>query len=190
MDGQYTMDRKTLPHVTSAGDPIPILIREARPEDAPALISYFRRLFGEPGINLITEVDEFSPTVEAESRFIREMARASNSIFLVAELDNHIIGQLTLEGGKRRNVKHAAVLGITVAREWRGSGIGHRLLAESIRWARGSGVISRVELHVFVRNERAVRLYQEFGFVIEGRRRKAVIRDGEHLDDWVMGLLL
>lgn len=188
--GKHKMDRETLFNATTAGNPLPILIREARPEDAPALITYFRRLFGEPGINLITEADEFSPTVEAESRFIREMARATNSIFLVAEVDEHIVGQLTLEGGKRRNVKHAAVLGITVAQAWRGRGIGRRLLAQSIRWARGSGVISRIELHVFVRNERAVRLYQEFGFVVEGRRREAVIRDGEYLDDWVMGLLL
>ncbi|MBP6016587.1 MAG: GNAT family N-acetyltransferase [Candidatus Promineofilum sp.] len=184
------MDRETLSSAANADNPAPMLIREARPEDAPALITYFRRLFGESGINLITEADEFSPTVEAESRFIREMARASNSIFLVAEIDHHIIGQLTLEGGKRRNVKHAAVLGITVAQEWRGQGIGHRLLAQAIGWARAGGVISRIELHVFVRNERATRLYQEFGFVVEGRRREAVIRDGQYLDDWVMGLLL
>ncbi len=184
------MDRETLTSTATSGNPAPVLIREARPEDASALISHFRRLFGEPGINLITEADEFSPTVETESRIIREMARAPNSIFLVAEIEGHIVGQLTLEGGKRRNVKHAAVLGITVAQEWRSQGVGRRLLTQSIRWARNSGVISRIELHVFVRNERAVRLYQEFGFVVEGRRRQAVIRDGEYLDDWVMGLLL
>ena len=184
------MDRETFSSTSTGDNLAPILIREARPEDASALISYFRRLFGEPGINLITEADEFSPTVETESRVIREMARAPNSIFLVAVIDDHIVGQLTLEGGKRRNVKHAAMLGITVAQEWRGRGIGRRLLTQSIRWARNGGVISRIELHVFVRNERAVRLYQEFGFVVEGRRREAVIRDGKYLDDWVMGLLL
>ena len=49
MDGQCTMDRKTLPTSRAAGDPIPILIREARSEDAPALIGYFRRLFRRTG---------------------------------------------------------------------------------------------------------------------------------------------
>lgn len=169
---------------------IPILIREARPEDAAALIVHFRQIFAEPGINLITEADEFSPPVESESRIIRQMANSPNSLFLVAEIDDRIVGQLTLEGGKRRNVQHTAVLGITVANGWRGRGVGHRLIDYAIRWARESDVITRVELHVFSRNERAMRLYEEFGFIVEGRRRNAVIRDGVYLDDLVMGLLL
>lgn len=167
-----------------------IRIREAQPEDAAALIAYFRRIFAEPGINLITEVDEFSPTVEAESRFIRELSRAANSLVLVATWDDHIVGQLTLEGGRRRNVRHNAVLGITVAREWRGKGVGHKLIDHAIRWARQSGVVTRIELHVFARNNGAIRLYQSFGFVIEGRRQGAVVRDGEYLDDLIMGLML
>lgn len=167
-----------------------VLIREAQPEDSAAFIAYLRRIFAEPGINLITEVDEFSPTVESESRIIRDMARADNSLFLVAEAENQIIGQLTLEGARRRNVRHSAMLGITVAKEWRGQGIGRRLIEYAVRWAREGGILTRIELHVFARNEGAVHLYEECGFVREGRRRDAVIRDGEYLDDLVMGLLL
>lgn len=173
-----------------AGQATPIRIREAQPEDAAAMIAYFRLIFAEPGINLITEVDEFSPTVEAEARFIRELARATNSLFLVAEIDDRIIGQLTLEGGRRRNVRHSAVLGITVARDWRGQGVGHKLLEQAIRWARDTRVLSRIELHVFARNAGAIRLYETFGFVVEGRRREAIMRDGQYLDDLVMGLML
>ena len=184
-------ERKNAPQAEIATHNLtPGMIREARPEDAAALIPYFRRIFGEPGINLITDADEFSPSVEAESRFIREVARAANSIFLVAEIDDHIVGQLTLEGGKRRNVRHAATLGITVAREWREQGIGRQLMSHGIHWARSTDIITRIELHVFARNDRAIRLYQALGFVEEGRRREAVIRDGEYLDDLVMGLLL
>lgn len=170
--------------------PTPVIVREARPEDAPALIAYFRRIFAEPGINLITEVDEFSPTVETESRYIREMARAANSLFLVAEFDDRIIGQLTLEGGKRRNVRHSAVLGITIADGWRGQGVGRRLIDYALDWARETGILTRIELHVFARNEGAIHLYETCGFVVEGRRRESVLRDGEYLDDLIMGMLL
>ncbi len=180
----------TIQPVNAGGHAPPIQIREAQPEDAAALITYFRRIFAEPGINLITEADEFSPTVEAESRFIRELNRAANSLILVAIQDDHIVGQLTLEGGKRRNVRHNAVLGITVAKEWRGKGIGHNLIEHAIRWARQSGVLKRIELHVFARNEGAIRLYEAFGFEPEGRRRRAVLRDDEFLDDLIMGLML
>ncbi len=169
---------------------LPVRIREAEPEDAAEIIAYFRRIFAEPGINLITEVDEFAPTVEMESRTIRDFARQVNRLFLVAESNGQIVGQLTLEGGRRRNVRHSAVLGITVARDWRGQGIGRRLMEHAIRWSRDGRLLTRIELHVFARNEGAIRLYRALGFELEGRRRGAVIRDGEPIDDLVMALLL
>jgi RimJ/RimL family protein N-acetyltransferase len=167
-----------------------VTIRRARPEDSAAGITYFRRIFGEPGINLITEADEYSPTVEGNARVIRDMNAADNSLFLVAEVGGQIIGILTLEGGKRRNVRHAAVLGITVAQEWRGRGIGRRLMDYAIGWAREAGVLRRIELHVFARNASAIHLYESCGFKLEGTRRRAVLRDGEYIDDLVMSLLL
>jgi RimJ/RimL family protein N-acetyltransferase len=167
-----------------------ITIRPARPEDAAQIIAYARRVFAEPGINLITMADEFNPTAESEARLISEMNRANNSLFLVAEDDGRIVGQLTLQGGKRRNVAHSATLGITVAKEWRGRGVGRRLMAYAIDWARQGGVVKRIELYVFVRNTNAIRLYESCGFEIEGRRRRAAQREGEYLDDLVMGLLL
>ena len=169
---------------------LPVRIRPADPEDAAELIAYFRRIFAEPGINLITEVDEFAPTVEMESRTIRDFARQVNSLFLVAESNGQVVGQLTLEGGKRRNVRHSAVLGITVARAWRGQGIGRGLMEYAVRWARDGRLLTRIELHVFARNEGAIHLYRAMGFELEGRRRGAVVRDGEPLDDLVMSLLL
>jgi RimJ/RimL family protein N-acetyltransferase len=97
---------------------------------------------------------------------------------------------LTLEGARRRNVRHSAVLGITVARGWRGQGIGRRLIEQAIAWAQETCIITRIELHVFARNRGAIHLYETCGFQVEGTRRRAVLRDGEYLDDLVMALLL
>lgn len=184
------MTQESIINHPPAGQPNNVTIRNARPDDAAAGIAYFRRLFSEPGINLITEADEYFPTVESNARVIRDMNRADNSLYLVAEIEGELVGILTLEGAKRRNVRHTAVLGITVAKEWRGQGIGRRLMKEAIEWARGTGILTRIELHVFARNAVAIALYESLGFVVEGRRRNAVIRDGESIDDCVMGLLL
>lgn len=167
-----------------------ITVREARPADAAALLTYIRRVFAEPGVNLITAPDEFQLTVDGETRFIAELAAADNSLYLLAEHDGEIIGQLTLQGGKRRSIHHATTLGITVAKEWRGQGVGRRLMDRAIEYARASGVIKRVELHVFTRNQPAIHLYEQFGFETEGVLRRAVFRDGEYLDELVMALLL
>jgi RimJ/RimL family protein N-acetyltransferase len=167
-----------------------VIVRPARPEDAAQIIAYARAVFAEPGINLITMADEFNPTPESEARMISELDRAGNGLFLVAEDDGRIVGQLTLQGGKRRNVRHATTLGITVGQAYRGRGIGRRLMEYAIDWARAGGVVTRIELNVFVRNTHAIALYESCGFEIEGRRRRAARRDGEYLDDLVMGLLL
>jgi len=103
----------------------------------------------------------------------------------VAEDDGRIVGQLMLQGGKRRNVRHAATLGITVGREHRGQGVGRRLMEYAIDWARAGGVVTRIELNVFVRNSNAIRLYESCGFVVEGRRRRSIHREGEYMDDLV-----
>lgn len=167
-----------------------IIVRPALPEDAAQIIAYLRYVFAEPGINLITSVDEFNPTTESEARLIAEMNRASNSLFLVAEDDGRIVGQLTLQGGKRRNVRHAATLGITVAQDWRNRGVGRQLMEHAIEWARAGRILTRIELFVFARNTNAIHLYESCGFEMEGRRRRAARRDGEYLDDLVMSLLL
>jgi len=46
----------------------------------------------------------------------------------VAEADGKLIGLLTLQGGKRRSDRHAAYLGITVAKGFRNKGVGKALM--------------------------------------------------------------
>ncbi len=63
-------------------------------------------------------------------------------------------------------------------------------MAHAIQWARQGGVLQRIELFVFVENKPAIYLYEKFGFLIEGRLRKAVYRHERFYDDYLMALLL
>ncbi len=185
------MSRQRHPYRSvAARDADNIILRPALPEDAAQVIAYMRRIFAEPGVNLITAPDEFNPTTESEARLIADMNRSANSLFLVAEDDGRIVGHLTLQGGKRRHVRHAATLGITVAEEWRNRGVGRRLITDALHWARDGGVLTRIELFVFTRNTNAIHLYESCGFEVEGRRRHSTFRDGVYLDDLLMSLLL
>ena len=81
-------------------------------------------------------------------------------------------------------------LGLAVAREWRGRGVGSALLAEAIAWSRQRG-LHKLSLDVFPHNTAAIGLYRKFGFVEEGRRIKHYRRtSGELWDSVDMGLLL
>jgi len=64
------------------------------------------------------------------------------------------------------------------------------LTAPAIEWAKGTGIVTRIELAVYARNAAAIHLYEKFGFEIEGRRRRAVYQNGEYVDDLIMALLL
>ena len=81
-------------------------------------------------------------------------------------------------------------IGMAVARDWRGRGVGSALLAEGIDWA-GERGLHKLSLSVFVHNTAAIALYSKFGFIEEGRRINHYRRaNGELWDALDMGLLL
>ncbi|MEA2631820.1 MAG: hypothetical protein QOE66_2039, partial [Chloroflexota bacterium] len=49
--------------------------------------------------------------------------------------------------------------------------------------------LHRIGLAVFAFNERAIRSYEKVGFVVEGRARDAIYRDGRYWDEIDMSLL-
>jgi putative acetyltransferase len=49
-----------------------------------------------------------------------------------------------------------------------------------------SVLLRRVELTVLTENEGAKRLYERFGFVVEGCRKMSIISQGELKDEWLM----
>ena len=105
---------------------------------------------------------------------------------LVAVARAEIVGALHVE----RSRFGFGEIGMAVAREWRGRGVGSALLAAAIEWARERD-LHKLSLSVFPHNAAAIALYRKFGFVEEGRRVKQFRRaNGELWDALDMGLLL
>jgi ribosomal protein S18 acetylase RimI-like enzyme len=80
------------------------------------------------------------------------------------------------------------VLGIGLVPEWRGRGVGRRLMEHALEAARAFP-LARVELWVRADNARAIALYRQIGFEEEGRRRRTLLVDGVYYDDIMMALL-
>ena len=83
---------------------------------------------------------------------------------------------------------HACTLGMLLSADYRGRGLGERLLRITLAACRGK--FERVELNVYSHNERAHRLYLRCGFVAEGRRHGAWKLDGVTSDIIDMALSL
>jgi putative acetyltransferase len=77
-------------------------------------------------------------------------------------------------------------VGMVIAPEWRDRGVGSALLAEAFRWARWAGV-EKISLSVYPHNDRALRLYERFGFVPEGRLTGHSKKSYGYDDEIVMG---
>ena len=165
---------------------MPVTVRRATPADARALVAHLKALAAEPGINIPLAPDEITLTTDDERDIIEDFAESPRAILLVAIGEGAMVGELSLKAiSPRRAVQHVAALGMSVRADWRGRGVGAALLTEAIAWAETVGIL-RIELYVYARNTPAIRLYERFGFELEGRRRK-FIREGEtYLDDLVM----
>ena len=154
----------------------PFEVRLAREEDRLPLAVLFAAV-AEERDGIATE-----PPVDVEAWASRWTLDGT----LVAEAGGEIVGSLHVE----RSRFGFGDLGMAVAREWRGRGVGSALVAAAIDWARQQGM-HKLSLSVFPHNAAAIALYRKFGFVEEGRRVKQYRRaSGELWDAVDMGLLL
>ena len=118
---------------------------------------------------------------------IKTDAESPRSLFLVAVVDERIVGFSRCEGSNLKRSSHKVEFGVGVSKEFWGCGIGKNLLKESIAWADSTG-IKKMTLHVLETNEKAFRLYQNLGFEIEGVLKKdKLLSDGNYYNTIVMG---
>ncbi len=107
---------------------------------------------------------------------------------LVAEVE----GCLVAASGITRheyNRSHAAHIGMMVRTDYQGRGVGSALLAAGVELACDWLGLTRLQLEVYPDNVPAIRLYEKYGFEVEGIYRAFAFRDGQYVDTLVMGRL-
>jgi len=153
-------------------------VRPGRADDGHAMAELFAAVARERD-GIATE-----PPVDVEQRSVQFAASSAASIVAVA--DGRIIGTLHVDVSRFG----FGELGMLVARDHRGRGVGSALLRAAVDWARGQG-LHKLCLEVFPHNTAAIALYRKAGFAEEGRRVRQYRRaSGELWDSIVMGLEL
>lgn len=94
--------------------------------------------------------------------------------------DGIVIGWCDILPKSFEGMKHVGSLGMGVLAEYRGKGIGSRLIETTIQHAKTRNGIEKIELEVFESNTNAIKLYEKYGFVYEGKRFKARKLDGKY----------
>ncbi|MDF2535975.1 MAG: hypothetical protein K0R18_2134 [Bacillales bacterium] len=97
-----------------------------------------------------------------------------------------IIGHIGLIVASNPRKRHSASFGLMVHKDYQRIGVGNALLETIIDVSDNWLKLVRIELTVFVDNEKAIKLYEKFGFEKEGIIRKGAIRNGEYVDEMLM----
>ena len=155
-----------------------IVIRGATADDAASMADFMAALSHEA---LDTVSSRPSPTVDEERDFVAA-ATAAGGVVLVAVKETRVVGLLDLWPGQKPHDRHVCHFGMSVARELRSHGIGHRLAAAAIERCRSWPTTCRLELEVVPWNAPALSLYRKLGFVVEATKRKAIRLRGEPED--------
>jgi putative acetyltransferase len=109
---------------------------------------------------------------------------------LVACVGDDLVGNAGLHyPSKRVRRSHAMGIGMAVPAQWQGKGVGTALMAALVDLADNWLNVFRLELTVYVDNERAIALYRKFGFEIEGTHKAYALRDGVYVDAHFMARL-
>lgn len=109
---------------------------------------------------------------------------------LVAVVNNgqKVVGMTGMHTFSGRR-SHVGELGMCVRDDYQNQGIGYKLLDAAIAFAYNWLNLKRLELIVYTDNDRAIRLYEKFGFAIEGTLRNYALRNGVFADVYAMAKL-
>jgi putative acetyltransferase len=173
------MDRAA--HEADADTP---LIRPTEPADALAISALLGRIGTVEGTLQM-------PDAALASRLEMLQRIDPHDCKLVAvAADGTVVGSAGLHlshPGLRR--RHVRLLGIGIAPEWQGRGLGRRMMARLLDWADNWAGVLRIELLVHADNERAIALYESLGFVQEGRHVGYALKNGRYVDSFSMARL-
>ncbi len=132
------------------------------------------------------------PSLKKVTEFQLGLIEKKGPLFYALEKKENqesVIGWCDLFPDNNPRLKHRASLGMGIKKQFRGQGIGQRLIEASLAKAVIFG-IEKVELSVYTSNTTAIRLYRRFGFEDEGVIRKYRKLDGIYYDCLMMGLFL
>lgn len=97
------------------------------------------------------------------------------------------IGHVTIFG--RDHINQSATLAIVLGPELQGRGYGTDAVRLAVRYGFLQLGLNRIELQAWAFNSRGIAAYTKAGFVEEGRRREAVLFNGQRHDQVIMSIL-
>lgn len=165
---------------------IDVVLRYPLLSDAQAMMQYINRLSKERTYILMQGAQM---TLKQEQAFVKtqiEMIKKKRAVMLLAFSGKKLVGisGITMEEHAR---EHVGLFGISVAQEFRGSGVGRLLMEQVITHAKKQiRSLQLIKLEVYENNPVAQKLYQSLGFKKYGILPRSVKHRGKYVDEVLM----
>jgi RimJ/RimL family protein N-acetyltransferase len=163
-----------------------VVLRKHVPENLAA----FQRWYADPEIARLARYQAAPMRPEEIERFFeaRVLGASTMAMAIHEKTSNRLVGTCALSqlDGDNGSALYHITIGETDV--W-GQGFGTEATAMMLDHAFGTMGLHRIALFVFEFNERANRAYRRCGFVIEGRSRESIWRDGRWWDEIGMSVL-
>ena len=163
-----------------------ITLRPAEPDDAESIIKALKSFAPERSYVLM---EQFSKGIDAEREYIGKLSSNNNLLLVGVAGDSNVIGileALQSDAGQRPETAHVLNIGLHLREEFRGCGIGSRMLQYTEEWAR-EHEFRELETSVFTTNKHSLNLFRKAGFLKECTKVKRIRIGNEFVDEVIIG---
>lgn len=171
--------------VTYETDGIEVTIRPAVQSDLDGLVAVIREVTEEDAYLTAESVVELLDDEEVVLRNDKREFR----IFFVATVEDRVVGWVHLRSPNFAILRHTAELTMGVEAEYRGYGIGSRLMEHGLEWAESNGY-EKVYQSLPATNQDAVRFLEQHHWETEAIRKAHFKIGGEYVAEQQMAVML
>jgi RimJ/RimL family protein N-acetyltransferase len=157
-----------------------ILLRPVEEKDAEDIIRHVETIV-KAGRYLQKEEPH---SLQEEVQFINEV-KSKGNMYTAVERSGKVVGIARVLKGELQMKKHTGIFRTWIHPDSQGLGIGKEVMKYTLSWGQSNN-LHKLWLTVFSGNEKAVKVYEKVGFIIEGIQKNQVIIDGQFEDEIFM----
>lgn len=160
-----------------------VIVRYPKNGDAEAMLNYINTISKEKTY-IIWQGEQTS--LKEEQKYLMNQLEDINkheTVQLLLFVNNELSGISAIGLGKKIK-SHVGVFGITISKKYRGKGFGKLLTKLVLKEAvKNLTKLKIVTLEVFTENKKALKMYENFGFIEYGKLPKGNLYKGKLVDD-------
>lgn len=166
------------------------ILKSPNADNAEEILSHLKRTSAETNY-MARYAEEITMTVEQERAFLDALLVNERDIMISAVINGNIVANAGICCvAPFIKYQHRAEIGISIQKSFWGLGLGSVILQEIVVYAKQAGY-EQLELEVVADNNRAITLYEKFGFMVYGSREKSFkYKDATYGTEYLMLLRL